>query len=188
MTKETRKTKLINIVGTNGTGKTTLANEFIKKEIAKGGRALIVTPDDTDWLQYARINIYNEDRIENFNGAMRHIWKDKEDLKIISRFKNGLLIFDDCRAYFSSILNDDLHKLLIRRRQKQIDILAVAHGFTEIPPKFFTFSTEIIIFKTTDNVIKRRNDIKRFDEVQKMSSFVNQRSYHEPHFYTILKY
>lgn len=188
MTKETRKTKLINIVGTNGTGKTTLANEFIKKEIAKGGRALIVTPDDTDWLQYPRINIYSENRIENFDGAMRHIWNDKEDLKIISRFKNGLLIFDDCRAYFSASLNEELHKLLIRRRQKQIDIIAISHGFTEIPPKFFTFSTEIIIFKTTDNIMKRRNDIKRFDDVQKMSFFVNYKAEKEPHFYTIIKY
>jgi len=180
----TRKTKLIIILGTNGTGKTTLIEKFVNAEL---DRVLVVTPDDRDWLHIP--NIYNIDIAKfDYIGARRRIWQSKTDLSIISgKFRNGLIVFDDCRSYFKANLDIELHSLLIRRRQKQNDIIVAAHGFSEVPPKFFTFATEIILFKTLDNVIKRKDVLRNFEEMKQLQELVNRKAIDNPHFHKIVK-
>jgi len=180
----TRKTKLIIILGTNGTGKTTLIEKFVNAEV---DRVLVVTPDDRDWLHIP--NIYNIDIAKfDYAGARRRIWQNKADLSIISaKFRNGLVVFDDCRSYFKANLDIELHSLLIRRRQKQNDIIVAAHGFSEVPPKFFTFATEIVLFKTLDNVKKRKDVLRNFEEMKQLQELVNRKAIDNPHFHKIVK-
>jgi len=177
----THKPKLIILLGTNGTGKTTLLEEFIKNESKK---TLVIAPDDRDW-QYVPLiqNFQNSSLI--YKGVRRHIWEEPTDLQTITeRFSDGLLVCDDCRSYFSSgHLDKTLHRLLIRRRQMQIDILVAAHGFSEVPPKFYTFATDIILFKTNDNVASRKNVIKDYAKMlraqQEVNMYAEQNPYHK---------
>ena len=180
-----RTTKLIILLGTNGTGKTTLLSEFIKNESKK---TLVVAPDDKDWLNIPLIANFQLSSLV-YNGVRRHIWEENTDLEIISnRFQNGLLVFDDCRSYFSSgHLDKALHKLLIRRRQMQVDILVAAHGFSEVPPKFYTFATDIILFKTCDNIASRKNYIREYDKMLYAQSSVNIKAETDPHAKILIK-
>ena len=183
-----RETKLIIIIGYNGTGKTTLSKKIVMEALKHNQRVLIVTPDDIEWRTIPLVHHRHKHHIQTYTGARRIIYEDEETLKsIINYFDNGLLLFDDCRSYLTSNTNADLHKLLIRRRQKMIDIVAVGHGFTEIPPKFFTFASDIALFSTKDNIKRRKDVLKDFDRMAYEQNAVNQLALKNPHAYKIIK-
>jgi hypothetical protein len=128
-------------------------------------------------------------KITSFSGIMRTVWEEDLTLPVIQNyFHNGMVLFDDCRAYFTSSLDKDLHRFLIRRRQNMLDIIAVAHGFTEVPPKFFTFATEIILFKTLDNIYSRKYVLQNFDLVKRTQEKVNRIAEKNEHYFEIIKY
>lgn len=188
MTQEGRTPKQIIILGTNGTGKTTLAKKLVLNELKKtDSHVLIVTPDDMEWNSIPYVHPKFTHRIATYVGARKVIYEPGLIDNIRENFKNGLLLFDDCRAYFKASLDDSLHSLLIRRRQQMIDIIAVGHGFTEVPPKFFTFATHFALFKTIDNINRRRDCIQNFDVMQKAQERINQRALTDPHYFEIIK-
>lgn len=174
---EVRTPKQIIIIGTNGTGKTTFAKNLVLAELKKkDSHILLVVPDDMEWNTIPFVHPDYPHRIEKYVGA-RKICYFPGLLEIIrDRFREGLLIFDDCRAYFTAALDSELHSILIRRRQQMIDIVAVGHGFTEIPPKFFTFGTHIALFRTIDNIDRRKNVIQNFEEMKEAQQRINSRA------------
>jgi len=183
-----RPTKCTIILGYNGTGKTTLTKKIVLNELKHQRRILIVTPDDIEWQSIEMVHPRFPERIKNYVGARKIIYT-KGILPIIAdNFRNGLLVFDDCRAYFTATMDADLHELMIRRRQKMIDIIAVGHGFTEVPPKFFTFASEIILFRTIDNIERRKNVLRNFEQMKQAQGEINAiAETKNPHFYKILK-
>lgn len=185
---ETRTPKQILIIGTNGTGKSTLAKKLVLSELKKkDSHVLLVVPDDMEWNTVPFVHPNFPHRIENYVGVRKIIYFPGILDIIRDRFRNGLLIFDDCRAYFTASLDSELHSILIRRRQQMIDIIAVGHGFTEIPPKMFTFGTHIALFRTIDNIDRRKNVIQNFEEMKAAQLRINQKSIEAPHYYEILK-
>jgi ABC-type sugar transport system ATPase subunit len=163
-----RAAKLTILLGANGTGKTTLLEQILKQS---NQRALIITPDDIEWQQYPHNELSDESNFA-FTGIERHIYR-YDTLQRVACFTSGILIFDDCRAYLKSNIDIEIHNLLIRRRQRMVDIFAVGHGFTEVPPKFFTFATDIILFRTADNIQRRKDCLKDFERIVEMQKFVN---------------
>lgn len=182
-----RTAKTIVIVGANGTGKTTVTKRILK---ALGGKVLAITPDVIGWEEYPLVEL---DKPDDFlgDGIRCHIFDDDKKsgtMEKILRFKNGAIVFDDCRAYFPDRTDPRLHKLFIRRRQYMVDIVVVGHGFNEIPPKFFTFATEIILFRTTDNIARRKNCLKDFDRMVEAQRRVNKAAETNPYHYEIIKF
>jgi GTPase SAR1 family protein len=184
-----RKTHQIIIVGTNGTGKTTLLAELVKNANNTGRRALIITPDPVEWQNVEEIQPdSNLLRQNGFTGVRKIVYySESETLKPISdHYFDGLLIFDDCRAYFGSQTLPTLKNIFIRRRQYMRDIIIVGHGFTDIPPQYYTYTTMFILFKTVDNIIKRKNTISNFDEVKRITEKVKQKAKTNPHYKEII--
>ncbi|NOY50453.1 MAG: ATP-binding protein [Chlorobi bacterium] len=182
-----RTTQLIIVLGYNGTGKTTLIKKMIAESLKNGRRVLIVTPDDIEFLTIPVVHPKFTHHLRTYTGARRMIYEDKDTLhSIINHFSNGLLIFDDCRAYFTAALDKELHELLIRRRQKMLDIVAVGHGFTEVPPKFFTFASKVILFRTNDNIDRRKDVLKDFQKMAFYQEKINKEAETSPHVYTII--
>lgn len=186
MNQETRQPKQIVVVGTNGTGKTTLVKEIVKEQLKLGRRVLVVVPDDCEWNFFPDVNPRFPERIAWYKGARKIIYFDGLLDIIREKFRDGMVIFDDCRAYFKSSLDNSLHSLLIRRRQQMIDVIAVAHGFTEVPPKFFTFATHYAIFNTRDNVDRRKDVIGDFEAFKTAVERVKQKALTNPHYYEII--
>ena len=183
-----RTPKQIVVIGTNGTGKSTFVKQLVVNELEKKySHILVVTPHDMEFTSLPLVNSRFPNRIEWYKGARRIIYFDGLLPIILKNFKNGLLIFDDCRAYFTSSLDQDLHALLISRRQLMIDIVAVGHGFTEVPPKFFTFATHFALFKTIDNIDRRKNVIQNFEQMKAAQLRVNREAQTNPHYYEIIK-
>jgi hypothetical protein len=190
-----RKTKLVVMLGFNGTGKTTLLKEVVSTCVNAGQKALIVVPDSIEWSEYDLIDI--SEPLE-FKGARRVIFEPsfyrgrfcikKGTLPCISdNYNDGLLIFDDCRSYVGFSTEMDLRGLLIRRRQKMLDVFAVAHGFTEVPPAFFTYASEFILFQTKDNISRRAKFIQEFYLLEKAQAIINKEAEKNPYYYEIIK-
>lgn len=183
---EHRKAEQIIILGHNGTGKTTLVGELIKKAASIGRRSLIITPDPVEWPQYEELEA-KAFEIRNFEGTRKIVFQsEKETLPPLRYYRDGILIFDDCRAYFPVNVHPDLKYLFIRRRQLMIDIVLVGHGFTDIPPKYYTNATKYILFKTADNIALRKPVLARFDELKQAQLRINKKSKENPYYKEII--
>lgn len=185
-----RKAEQIIIVGTNGTGKTTLVGKLIQAVAKRGQRALIVTPDPVEWLQVEEIEPEPQLlRKGGFEGVRKIVYfDDKSTLDPIKNYYfDGVLVFDDCRSYFKAATSEALKHIFIRRRQKMTDIVIVAHGFTDVPPQYFTYTTRYYIFKTVDNISKRKGDITDFERVKRTVEAVRAKANSgHPHHYKMI--
>lgn len=182
-----REAELAIVLGTNGTGKTTLLKKFVVNALKSGERVLIVTPDYVEWLTIQEVHPKLSHHIASYKGAKRIIYKDDTTLdNIIEHFNNGLLIYDDCRSYFHSNIGEKIRQQFIRRRQHKLDIFFVGHGFTEVPPIVFTYANTIYLFKTRDNITRRKKEIQDYDLMLRMQLKVNQRAEKEPHYFQII--
>ena len=176
-----RTAKLTIILGTNGTGKTTLVKQILE---ASRQKTLIITPDDIEWSDCDDVELSQPSNFV-FDGTRRHIFNPDKVNGTLSRleyFKRGALVFDDCRAYLTAQTDDKIRQLIIRRRQRMVDVFVVGHGFNEVPPVFFTFATDIILFRTTDNINRRKTYLKDFDTMERAQRRVNEKAKKETHY------
>ena len=188
-----RNPKFVILLGTNGTGKSTFAKRMIDAKLkSRHNRVFIITPHANEWLEIESIDINKP--IPNFKGIRKILVTDGEILEKLSdpmSFRNGLILFDDCRIFLNARLQSDMNSMLISIRQRSVDIIAAAHGFTQMPPAFFPFANEIVLFKTKDSVKLRKNNILEFDQVMEMQKRVNDKAGKDPmndnfHYYEIL--
>lgn len=186
MTNE-REAKMTILLGTNGTGKTTLLRRILT---ASGQKCLVITPDDAEWTDFPLSEMQVQDDFV-YEGIKRHIFDPDTKNGTLSRlayFKKGIVVFDDCRAYLTERTPPELRQLIIRRRQREVDIFAVGHGFKEVPPVFFTFLTEIILFRTLDNVSLRKNCLKDYPLMLEAQQRVNTHALKDKHYKEIIRY
>ena len=129
------------------------------------------------------------DRIARYKGARRIVtYGEPTEIDNICRiFRHGLLVFDDCRSYLLDKPSVYLKNMLISARHYDVDIIAVGHGFTSVPPQFFTYATHFMIFATTDNPVKRKNDVQNFPSVEATVEQVNHDALSDPHTFKIIK-
>lgn len=163
------------IVGTNGTGKTTLLNRLINE---KGGKSLVIDPDGLEWQHISEIK--PEQAGELTNGQAKILAPTIEDLENLMDFQNGSLVLDDCRFYLKSRMEESIRRVLIRRRHNSIDVFAVAHGLSEVPASFYTFATHLICFKTNDSLVRLRNSTDK-EKIHKLRIAIDEVNKHPDH-------
>lgn len=163
------KSKMVVVLGATGTGKTTAIKNVLR---ASERRALIISLDGSEW-QGLPITELKTAQDFGFSDVRVHLWNPQRSLNMLKYFRNGIIIFDDCRGYFRANMSDELHQFLILMRHSNVDIFAIAHGFTEVPPVFFTFATDFILFKTLDSIARRRPYISNYDAVKSKVEEVN---------------
>lgn len=175
------------LVGINGTGKTTFLKNVLTQTVTAENRALIVTPDPTEWKDVQEVAGCE---IATFNGIRKVIYY-KGCMEMIQQYySNGILVMDDARTYIHAQSDDFMIWLQIRRRQAGIDIFTMFHGLTQVPPVFFTFATNLILFYTKDN-IKRRGDYVDEDDFNEIEAAKRRIAAKvkagDPYYYEIIK-
>ena len=163
------------IVGTNGTGKTTLLNNLINE---KGGKSLIIDPDGMEWQHVQEINPQKAGELKSGQGKI--LDPTPEDLECLMDFQNGSLVLDDCRFYLRSRMDESIRRILIRRRHNSIDVFAVAHGLSEVPASFYTFATHLICFKTNDSLVRLRNSTDK-EKINRLRIAIDEVNKHPDH-------
>lgn len=175
-------------VGKPGTGKTTQIRRLVRRALEARRRVLVVTPHENEWEDIPLVHPRFTGRIATYKGARRIIVRELDQAREVCRlFRHGLLVFDDCRVYVPDAPDPEIRAMLISCRQNDVDFVAVGHGFTTIPPLFFTYATHFAIFATTDEVRRRKNCMMNFDAVERAVRRVNERALTEPHHYEIIK-
>jgi GTPase SAR1 family protein len=176
----TRQGLFMIIIGTNGTGKTTFLRELLE---SSPRRTLAVDPDGMEWDDYTTIPIERTGDLKD-GAKARVIAPQGAEFQYLMDLVNANLILDDCRYYVKPMIEGEIRKTLVRRRQRALDIFAVAHSFNEIPPTFWVFATHIVLFKTTDNLARKKENMPRFEQIKEIASAVNSSS--DPHHYEII--
>lgn len=188
---DNRQTKRTLIIGAPGTGKTTLLHRILAES---GQRTLVITPYMVEWTErdangnelYPELTDLRPSNLF-FTGVRRHVFRPRYTLEHLNSFRRGIIVFDDCRGYFKANLDEKIHSLLLGTRQNMIDVFAVAHGFREVPPVFFTFATDYILFRTEDNLDRRASDIRCINTVRRYQELVNRNSVQNPYTYQWFK-
>lgn len=146
-------------------------------------KALIVTPDDAEWRDVVETELKRPSDFQ-FEGAKRYIFPGIDALDSFNKYLfDCLLFFDDCRSYLRATTDPRLKNIFIRRRQKMLDVLLVGHGFTDIPPQAFTNASDIFLFKTKDNIKKRKDVLIDFDLMVEAQARINKKAETDKHYY-----
>ena len=134
------------------------------RKLINNRKTLVVDPDGLEWGMIPTIDINEINRLKDGKKA-RIIAPDYKDIVELVNYKHGNLVLDDCRYYVRSRIEEGVRQLLVRRRQKDVDIFAVAHSLNEVPPTFWTFATHLVLFKIKDNPQRLKQNIPKFREL-----------------------
>jgi uridine kinase len=159
------QTRQIIIVGTNGTGKSTVAHTILKS-LKNVPRKLILTRQLDEWSEYPLNELQCKADFE-FKGINRHIVVNAPTmLEKLHYLRNTAMLFDDGRKYLPAKTDDALNALYISRRQNALHIIFVAHSFDQVPVQAYSFATDFILFKTVKPIGNERlsqlNDPEKF--------------------------
>lgn len=173
------QTRMTIVVGTNGTGKTTVTEGIMKR--LKVPRKLIVTRQLDEW-DYPQ-NELSKPADFRFRGMNKHIPVDiSQTLERLHYLRNCALLFDDARKYLTAKTDDELNALYISRRQYAMHIFFVGHSFDQIPLQAYSFATDFILFKTTKPIdngrLSQLNEPEKFIEAKQRIDRAAQTNHH----------
>ncbi len=175
-------------VGKPGTGKTTEIKRIVLRALEDGRRVLVVTPHENEWTDLPLIESKSLHHIKAFNGGKRILVRDsKEFYKVCEYFRNGLLVCDDSCAYIPYDPDPVIWTMLTTCRIVDRELIAVYHGFTMVPPLFFTNDTHFAVFSTIDKVSFQKNSAINFPALEATVNHVNREAVKNPHFFKIIK-
>jgi len=179
--------KFMLALGAPGTGKSTQVMRLMINFVKRGGRVLILMADDSEYQTVDYVDFEDPQAIRSFKGIKKTIFDTEYTTsKIVNHLTHCMIVMEDCMSYYGNAIPIDLRRMLIRRRHYHLNTIAVGHGFTEMPPKFFTFATDIMLFQTLDNIKKRKDDIKNYYVMEAAKRRIDQKAQHDKYYFEII--
>lgn len=146
----------------------------------KSKRTLVITQTGNPeiWKDLKEIDITDKKAMSRFKGFRKVIamkYNKKTVLHLWENFKNGLLIFDDCKPYIKSNLEHTkgLVELLADFRHLGLDICFVLHSASQVPPDVWSHCKFAFIGKT-NRLVTKKIEITNLEEVIEVQKEVNK--------------
>jgi ABC-type cobalamin/Fe3+-siderophores transport system ATPase subunit len=146
------------IIGRNGTGKSTFCEKILKK---LKGKALVVTYNGAPkiWRPFPEAPLEDKGKMEKIKKGIRQVIAARYEVNarqndtfknIYNNFRNGTVIFDDCRGYITSNVDNDKYfrHLLLDFRHKMLDLFFVVHSPSDVPPRVWGFASTVFVGST----------------------------------------
>lgn len=171
-----RQAKRILICGAQGTGKSLMSLKFIKLTLASKFEKnyFILCPDDDETL-FQKFPVIKP---EDLPRSGKIIFDEDDEnffITIKQRAIHGIMVIDDGQFFVSNQKNEQFEKMIQRARQKNLDIIFSCHGMTNVPRRFWTFFTDLILFYTSDSLDIARANIPDIDEKKQWQTEVNNK-------------
>lgn len=166
-----RDAKVAAFTGMTGTGKSYLAKQkakiYSKGAISKtkikdsqlprlGGKVLVLsyTGSGNSWSECRDI-VPTQEGFSKFKRGWRllRIVKHENEMDIFKNiftyFKNGVIIFDDCKQYLSAAWsnNKSIIDILNEHRHRGYDLFFIAHSPQHIPRQIWAYISHVFLFK-----------------------------------------
>jgi Cdc6-like AAA superfamily ATPase len=160
---EKRLNKVITLIGTRGTGKTTKIKKVIEAYLKANPTGKILVVDTLDHPSYRDIKPITIEQLQRWlptKGGYFRLYGSNttEIMEYISKFFfNGLLIFEDASKYIGSRLDDNVKAFILDSKQKNLDIVFMFHSWGFVPNDLFRLTDAITIFKTQDTPFQKKN-------------------------------
>lgn len=164
-------------IGRNGTGKSYLAHKILK---SVKRRAIVVTASGAPkiWRQYPEIDVTEPGALD-FKSGIRQVFFYRHEKKTFeylhTKFRDGIIIFDDCRAYLTKDLHNDMHLkgMLIEFRHYMQDLWFIVHAPSEVPKAAWPFTAAVFVGPTGVLFDKSRVPLDNVDEMINAQKKVN---------------
>ncbi len=140
-------------------------------------------------MEWTHIPLLQKNELTTFTNQRRIIYKEGHLQHLLEIAYDTILVFDDFKALFikKQAEINALRSLIIRRRQRKLDIFIVAHGFTEIIPSYLlTFANQFILFRTLDNPARVKDRFLDFQKISEAQKRVNEFSKQKTHYFEII--
>lgn len=175
---EHRDAQVTIVMGKNGTGKSTFCENIIN---GVGHRALVVTLNGAPkiWRQYPLVDVSKKKDLQ-FSKGIRQVYfmqHDEDTYEYIYRnFRNGILLFDDCRGYLGSNVDKNIwfKRLLMDFRHKMLDLFFVCHTPTDVPPRIWGFASDVFVGATDALFPKGRIHTHSAEQIIEAQRIVNE--------------
>lgn len=190
------QTRQIVILGAPGTGKSTISKKLVEAKLkTKNNRCIVISPQEFDpaWANAKKIDYENTDsRSLSFEGVRfcpaydDDVWNFVFDREY--HFRNGMIVLDDVKC----LVPDNrpvksLNRVFISRRHYRLDIVLVAHGWRELPPRWLTYMTDLFLFKTLDSCDYRETELHvNYQKIKQLEQKVQQKSQKDLHYFDYL--
>jgi len=163
------------IVGKRNSGKSYYTVKKVIPAAVKTKKVLIV--DTIDHEKYREFQIIKTDaQIRAWkSGVKRFITNPvtlKEDIVLLNKLSNCLIIFEDATKYFTINAPRELFLLLYDSKQKSIDIILMFHGFKNIMNEILANANYITLFKIEENIKRYENKIPRYDYIERVHKLI----------------
>jgi hypothetical protein len=186
----TKRVNIISLViGTRGTGKTTYlkGSEELKIEgitdvfLNRDPKQKILIVDLFDNPVWNDVPTISLEQLHRWKSGVYRIFHSEPSrlMSLIGQYcYNTVIIFEDATKYIKNTLDENLRRLLIDSKQKNLDVFFAFHYLQAVPPDLVRISDYVVLFKTNESFTSQlRNKyphpdiIKGFQEVSKHKNF-----------------
>jgi len=159
------------IVGGRGSGKTTLVKDMINNYPAQRRKLILDTIDHPSYREFDQIRPELIPAWKPINGRFKpkRIFQGSPRNNILAvqqKYRNGLLVFEDCRKYIGSKPGEEVEQFIIDSKQRSVDLIFIYHSFSAIPKMLWEYIDLLTVMKTKKAIPREyRTRVADFDQI-----------------------
>ncbi|MBO0930351.1 hypothetical protein [Fibrella aquatilis] len=140
-------------VGFPRTGKTVHLKRLIETAGQKKGVLIYDINNEAKYQDYPQITLAQLAKWKS-TGIYR-IFSDDDQAVLAAIYKyayNCMVVFEDATAYIKPNVQDEIRKLLVSRRHRNLDLLFTFHSLNRVPKQLYEMTNLLVLGKTSDGI------------------------------------